>query len=97
MAADSVSEAAQMLENGIGGAGNKWRSGVQNPDQSPSEGLSDVQGFDMAGRGGEYDSYWSERANTQQAQDKFESSASSAAEKWTRNWSDASNWSIGGE
>lgn len=90
----TVSDAKDRLESGIEGAEGKYRSGIDNPERNPSEGLNeyDISNFDEETRE-EFDSHWSERASNS-VQD-FVDSGERAANKWEQNWGDANNWDIG--
>lgn len=93
----SVSEIQADFESQVAASGNKWRSGVQNPNRSPGDGLNqevdDLQNLDGQTLT-DYNNKWSSNSDSDEVQAKFENNGQQAGDKWARNWGDASNWSI---
>lgn len=94
----SVSEIRNKFESKVAASGTKWRSGVQNPNRTPGDGLNaEVEGLDnLDGQTlTDYNNAWSSNSDSDEVQTKFEENAENSGEKWERNWGDASNWTIG--
>lgn len=96
--ADTVSEIGNRFGDSFDDrVANKWRSGVQNPNRSPGEGLN-TEIEDLDNLDGDtledYNEKWSSNTDTEDNEEKFVDNGQNSQDKWERNWGDASNWNI---